>query len=108
MNVDAVFWMIKPLPEKNWGKNLDAIVIGTIIAVFLVVCLVRLIRSYMRNRYCACCRSKTVLGMRTEKRSASTGFKRFGGKWHFGRTYGTAAIVVLRCPKCGFEIELGK
>lgn len=105
--IDTVLWLIKPLPEVNWGENLEAILTWTVIAVVFICCTVPLILSYRRNRYCAYCRSKTKLGWRTEKIDARRKWVRVGSKWHYGG-FVIQKTVTIRCPRCGWEIDLGK
>ena len=110
MALDAVLWLAKPLPEKNWGEKLDLIVgiLGAVImAVVVIWMVVSTVRSYRRNRFCPSCRIKMVMGWRTEKRGFSNPRVRISGKGIKFST-GVDKIAVLRCPKCGREIDLGK
>ena len=110
MNLDTVLWLVKPLPEKNWGEKLDMIVgiLGAVIMTIVVIwTVVSTVRSYRRNRFCPSCRTKMVLAWRTEKRGISNPRVRISGK---GIKFSTSVdkIAVLRCPECGWEIDLGK
>ena len=104
MEFQGLLWVVKALPENNWSEKLELILVLSLVAVVLVCSAVSIFISYRRNRFCTCCHSKTVLGLRTEKRPPGKKLTRFGGKW----VYGDVTVVVLRCPKCGWEIDLGK
>ena len=95
---------MKVLPENTWYKNIDLIVSLTLFAVPFLAIAVMMYRSFRRNRYCPRCRTKTVLSSRVKERPPGKKFTRLGGEW----VYGDVKIVVLRCPKCGWEIDLGK
>lgn len=107
MDVRNLFWLVKPLPENTWLEYIDRILVLFIGAVILIYIAVRLVVSYRRNRFCTYCRGKTVLGLRTEKIDARKRWVRVGGKWHYGGVI-VQKIVVIRCPQCGWEIDLGK
>ena len=104
MNLDTIFLAVKVLPENNWYQSIDLIVhLVLFVAPFLVIGVI-LYRSFRRNRYCPRCRTKTVLSSRVKEHPPGKKFTRFGSRW----VYGDVKIVVLRCPKCGWEIDLGK
>jgi hypothetical protein len=101
------FLAVVGLPEKTWGKNLGQILGVAFFAVIFISCAVTMIRSYRQNRFCPCCSTKMTLGWRTEKKDPRKERVTFGGKRVIAGTV-TNYIPVLRCPKCGWEIDLGK
>lgn len=107
MDVHAFLWLAKPLQKYAWPEDLDRIVILSVAAAILIYTAVRFFLSYRCNRFCTCCRSKTVLGWRTEKIDARNRWVRIGSKWHYGGVV-YQKIAVIRCPQCGWEIDLGK
>ncbi len=107
MDVYTLFLAVKGLPENTWYKYLDEIVGIAVMAVVVIWTIVSTIRSYRRNRFCPGCRTKMVMGWRTEKRGISNPRVRVNGSGIKFST-GVDKIAVLRCPKCGREIDLGK
>ena len=107
MVFQGLLWAVKALPEKNWVQNIDAIVGVAIMAVVMVWTVVSTIKSYRRNRFCPNCRTKMEMDWRTEKRGLSNPRVRIKGSGIKFST-GVDKIAVLRCPKCGREIDLGK
>ena len=114
MVFQGLLWAVKALPEKNWIKNMDMLlsnmgmIVGVaIMAVVMVWTVVSTIKSYRRNRFCPSCRTKMVMTWQTEKRGLSNPRVRIKGSGIKIST-GVDKIAVLRCPKCGREIDLGK
>ena len=105
--MDGALWLVKPLPEKTWLYHIDEIVMITAGAGLLLYILINLFLSYRRNRFCPNCRTKMVMGWRTEKRGISNPRVRIKGSGIKFST-GVDKIAVLRCPQCGWEIDLGK
>ncbi len=104
---NLVFLMVKGALEPVWFENLE-LILGLVITVAAVVlCVVMLVRSRNRYRYCPKCRSATEMGWRTEKRGISNPRVRVNRK---GMKFSTGVnnIAVIRCPSCGWEIDLGK
>ena len=102
-----LFLVVKTLPENMWYKHL-ALMLGALLGVsMLVLCVVMLLRSRKRYRYCPKCRSATEIGWRTEHHGLSNPRFRAGRKG-IRFDVGVEKIAVIRCPGCGWEIDLGK
>ena len=107
MDVYTLFLAIKGLPERFQFENLELILSLVVAVPAVVLCIVMLMRSRKRYRYCPKCRSMTEIGWRTEKRGIANPRVRVNGKG-IRFTTGVEKIAVIRCPGCGWEIDLGK
>ena len=74
------------------------------VAVYMIV---RLVRSRKKYRFCPRCGCGTVLSWHTEKIDARKKWVRVGLKWHYGG-FVIQKTAKVRCPGCGWEIDLGK
>ena len=100
-----------PLPQKTPGIDIDSLVCIAAAVVIILFTVVKLVGSYRRNRFCPCCGTKTKIDWRTEKSDPTWGRITLARKritLRFGRGTGFHSVAVVRCPQCGFEIDLGK
>ena len=101
-------FLAKPVsPGNSVDHNLGVILSIGLALIIILPCVIVLFASYRRNRVCPRCQAKTVLGWHTEKIDARRKWVRFGGKWHYGGVL-IQKTAVIRCPACGWEINLGE
>ena len=74
------------------------------VAVYMIG---RLVRNRKKYRFCPQCGCCTELSWHTEKIDARKKWVRVGLKWHYGR-FVIQKTAKIRCPGCGWEIDLGK
>lgn len=84
--------------RQLWGALLLAGVVYTII---------RMARSRRKYRYCPKCGCGTETCWHTEKIDASKKWIRIGNRWQYGG-HVTQKTAIIRCPGCGWEINLGR
>ena len=93
--------------ERIRFENLETILSLVLVVSCVVLCAVVLIRSRKRYKFCPKCRSATEIGWRTEKHGLSSPKIRVRVKG-IRVGFGSEKIAVIRCPGCGWEIDLGK
>jgi len=98
-----MIWLAKQL----WGEKGEqaAVILGIIGAV--AICIIVMCHSRKKYRYCPKCGCGTELGWHTEKTNAKKKWVRVGDEWQYGG-FVSQKTAIIRCPGCGWEINLGK
>ena len=95
------------LSKQFWGEKGQQAAIIVFFVSAGTVSVIAMCCSRKKYRYCPKCGCGTELSWHTEKIDARKKWVRVGSKWHYG-SFVTQKTAIIRCPGCGWEINLGK